>query len=40
MWEFIKKSQTQFDDAVTMNDGDANELADNVTELSANVFDF
>ena len=40
MWEFIKNSQTQFDDAVTMNDGDANELADNVTELSVNVFDF
>ena len=40
MWEFIKDSQEQFDEAVTMNDGDQNELPENVTELNAEVFGF
>ena len=40
MWEFIKSNQKKFDDAVTMNDGDANEIPDDVTELLIHPFDF
>ena len=39
MWEFITQNKEKFDDAVTMNDGDANEIPNDVTELHADFFD-